>query len=142
MSRRGERHTARGADRKREEWSDEQRKWRRQLGQNFLKDKQVARRIVEVAGVDNDDLIVEIGAGGGMLTRRLARVAREVIAVEYDPHWFGHLKERFSGDGHVRVVCADALRVELPREPFRVVANVPFCITTSVLHRLDRKSVV
>jgi 23S rRNA (adenine-N6)-dimethyltransferase len=113
-----------------------QRKRRRELGQNFLKDKRVARRIVEEARVDKDDLVVELGAGGGMLTRQLARAAREVVAAEYDPYWVSLLKERFSGDGHVRVVYEDALRVKLSRDPFRVVANVPFCITTSILHRL------
>jgi 23S rRNA (adenine-N6)-dimethyltransferase len=136
MSRKDKRHATHSANRKHEEWSDGQRKRRRELGQNFLKDKRVARRIVEGAGVENDDLVVELGAGGGMLTRQLARVAREVVAVEYDPYWVSHLKERFSGYEHVRVVYEDALRVKLPREPFRVVANAPFCITTSILHRL------
>lgn len=136
MSRKGKRHATYSADHGREEWSGRQRKRRRELGQNFLKDKRVARRIVEEVGVEKDDLVVEFGAGGGMLTRQLARVAREVVAVEYDPHWVSHLKERFSGDGNVRVVYEDALRVKLPGESFRVVANVPFCITTSILHRL------
>jgi 23S rRNA (adenine-N6)-dimethyltransferase len=78
---------------------------------------------------------VELGTGGGMLTRQLARAAREVVAVEYDRYWVSHLKERFSGDGHVRVVYESALRVKLAREPFRGVANVPFYITTSILDR-------
>ena len=82
------------------------------------------------------DLVVELGAGGGMLTRQLARVAGRVVAVEYDPYWFLRLREIFSDDGNVLVVHADALRVAFPREPFTVVANVPFCATTSILHRL------
>ncbi len=122
--------------RKWSKWSNQQRKSRRELGQNFLKDKRVAGQIVAQSDVGKDDFVVELGAGGGILTRQLARVAREVVAVEYDPYWVSHLKERFSGDGNVRVVYEDALRVKLPREPFRVVANVPFCITTSILHRL------
>jgi 23S rRNA (adenine-N6)-dimethyltransferase len=136
MSRKNKRHTTHSADHRREEWSGRQRERRRELGQNFLKDKRVAKRIVEEASVEKDDLVVELGAGGGMLTYQLARVAQEIVAVEYDPHWVSHLKERFSGDNNVRVVYEDALRVKLPREPFRVVANVPFCITTSILHRL------
>ena len=135
-SRKNGRRPARSADYISEKWSDRQRKNRRELGQNFLKDKQIARRIVEAAGVGKDDLIVEFGAGGGMLTRQLARVAREVIAVEYDPYWAGCLTNRFSADAHVRVVHEDALKVRLPREPFGVVANIPFNITTSLLHRL------
>jgi 23S rRNA (adenine-N6)-dimethyltransferase len=135
-SRKNERYTTHGVDDGRGEWSNRRRKRRCELSQNFLKDKRVARRIVEGAGAGKDDLVVELGAGGGMLTRQPARVAQEVVAVEYDSNWAKHLKERSSGDVHVRVVHEDALSVKHPREPFRVVANVPFCITTSILHRL------
>jgi 23S rRNA (adenine-N6)-dimethyltransferase len=117
-------------------WRDDRRKSRRTLSQNFLKDRRTARRIVAESGVGRDDLVVELGAGGGMLTRQLARVAGRVVAVEYDPYWALRLRDRFSDDGNVHVVHGDALKVELPEEPFTVVANVPFCITTSILHRL------
>lgn len=126
----------RNSNRDRKKWGDKQRKRRRELGQNFLKDKRIARQIVEEAEVEEDDLVVELGSGGGMLTRQLARRARQVVAIEYDPYWVNHLKERFLDDEHVRIVHDDALRAKLPKEPFRVVANVPFYITTSILHRL------
>ena len=71
-----------------------------------------------------------------MLTRQLARVAGRVVAVEYDPYWALRLREQFSCEANVLVVHEDALEMELPREPFTVVANVPFCATTSILHRL------
>jgi 23S rRNA (adenine-N6)-dimethyltransferase len=80
--------------------------------------------------------VVELGAGGGMLTRQLARVAGRVVAVEYDPYWALRLRERFSDDGNVLVVHEDALKAEFPEEPFTIVANIPFCTTTSILHRL------
>ncbi len=70
-----------------EKWGDDQSRSRRELGQNFLKDRRIARRIVAESGAGRDDLVVELGAGGGMLTRQLARVAGRVVAVEYDPHW-------------------------------------------------------
>lgn len=120
----------------RERWSNEQRKSRRELGQNFLKDKPVAGRIVAESGVGMDDLVVEFGAGGGMLTSQLAGAARQVVAVEYDPYWALRLKERFSDDDNVRIVQEDALTMRLPKEPFVVVANIPFHTTTAVLHRL------
>jgi 23S rRNA (adenine-N6)-dimethyltransferase len=128
------RRAKRKADHKR--WDHRERTRRRELGQNFLKDKRVARLIVDESGVGKDDLVVEFGAGGGMLTRQLARKVRRVIAVECDPSWALHLRERFSDDENVRVVQGDALTVALPGEPFRVVANVPFYATTSILHRL------
>jgi 23S rRNA (adenine-N6)-dimethyltransferase len=120
----------------RKKWSNEQRKSRRELVQNFLRDKRVARQIIAESGVGKDDLVVEFGAGEGMLTRQLARVSRRVVAVEYDPYWALQLRERFSDDGNVLVVHEDALRAEFPEEPFTVVANIPFCTTTSILHRL------
>ena len=118
------------------EWDGDRRRSRRELGQNFLKDRRIARRIVAESGVGKDDLVVELGAGGGRLTCQLAKVAGLVVAVEYDPYWAQRLRERFADDGNVLVVHEDALKVELPEEPFTVVANVPFCNTTSILHRL------
>jgi 23S rRNA (adenine-N6)-dimethyltransferase len=136
MQRRDGRLAKHDADHGREKWSDDRRRNRRELGQNFLRDSRIARWITAESGVGRDDLVVELGAGGGMLTRQLARVAGLVMAVEYDPYWALRLRERFSDDGNVLVVHEDALKVELPEEPFTVVANVPFCATTSILHRL------
>ncbi len=106
------------------------------MQQNFLRDEGAARRMVKAAGIGPDDTIVEFGAGAGMLTRPLSREAGRVLAVEYDPRWAASLEKRFARDGNVEVVNADALSVELPEEPFRVVANVPFHITTEILHKL------
>jgi 23S rRNA (adenine-N6)-dimethyltransferase len=136
MRRRDGRYEKQDAKYHREEWNGERRRIRRELGQNFLQHSRTARRIVAESGVGRKDLVVELGAGGGMLTRQLARVAGRVVAVEYDPHWVLRLREIFSDDGNVLVVHADALRVAFPREPFTIVANVPFCATTSILHRL------
>lgn len=136
MSRREQRRAKHDAVRGRGGWSEEQRKRRRELGQNFLRDKRVARWIVVESGVKKDDLVVEFGAGGGMLTRQLAKASGMVVAVEYDPCWATLLRERFSDDDNVRVVQGDALTVRLPDEPFVVVANMPFNITTSILHHL------
>jgi 23S rRNA (adenine-N6)-dimethyltransferase len=124
------------ADPGRKKWSSKRRRSRRELGQNFLRDGRIARRIVSESGAGRDDLVVELGAGGGMLTRQLARVSGQVVAVECDPYWVPHLKERFSEDGNVLIVREDALKVKLPEEPFMVVANVPFHATTAILHRL------
>ena len=136
MPRRDKRSAKRKAHPGRKKWSYKQRKKRRELGQNFLTDKRLARRVVAETGVGKDDLVVEFGAGGGMLTRQLARTSRLVMAVEYDPYWTMHLRVRFSDDDNVLVVQGDALTVRLPDEPFVVVANIPFNATTSILHRL------
>jgi 23S rRNA (adenine-N6)-dimethyltransferase len=132
MARREGRRAEHGADRGR--WSNKRRRNRRELDQNFLKEKRIASRIVAESGIGKDDLVVELGAGGGMITRELARVAGRVVAVECDPYWVLRLRERLSDN--VRVIQEDVLKVRLPEEPFTVVANVPFQSTTSILHRL------
>jgi 23S rRNA (adenine-N6)-dimethyltransferase len=109
---------------------------RRKLDQNFLKHDRTASRIVAESGAGRNDLVVEIGAGGGMLTHQLARVAGRVVAVEYDPYWVRRLRESFSAHDNVLVVQADARKLKLPEEPFMVVANIPFRSTTSLLHQL------
>lgn len=107
----------RSADQKRGVWDQQRRKIRRELGQNFLKDKRTAREIVRAAGVTDEDLVVEFGAGAGMLTRSLSERARRVVAVEYDPLWAASLGQSFAADERVEVVAADALSVPLPEEP-------------------------
>ena len=79
--------------------------------------------------------MLDLGAGSGRLTAELARSAGRVVAVELDARWADHLPGRWE---NVRVLEADAATVELPREPFRVVANLPFDRTTGILrHLLD-----
>jgi 23S rRNA (adenine-N6)-dimethyltransferase len=109
---------------------------RAELGQHFLAGGWLAAELVEQAGVGAGDLVVEIGAGTGVLTEALARRAGRVVAVEYDPRLADRARSRLAGFGNVRVVTADALTLPPPRRPFRVVANLPFGSTTAILRRL------
>lgn len=104
----------------------------RPRSQHFLRPA-FAAQLVRDAGIERDDLVVDLGAGTGRLTDELARVARRVIAVELDPALARRLRGRWP---NVSVVEGDATRFPLPREPFRVVANVPFHRTTDLLHVL------
>jgi 23S rRNA (adenine-N6)-dimethyltransferase len=80
--------------------------------------------------------VFEIGAGTGVLTRELAAIARRVVAIELDPTLASRLHRRFSSSAIVEVVQGDALTVPLPGAPFRAFGNIPFAITTRLLHRL------
>ena len=103
-------------------------------GQHFLR-RPVAAELVRDARLRRDDLVVDLGAGTGRLTAELARAARRVVAVELDPGLAARLNGRWA---NVEVVEADARDVHLPREPFRVVANLPFAGTNEILrHLLD-----
>ncbi len=109
---------------------------RRAYGENFLASSALAAQLVREAKVVRTDFVLEVGAGGGILTAELARRARKVEAIELDPAWAGRLRKRFAGCRRVEVIEGDALRVPLPEEPFRVVANAPFAVTTALLRRL------
>jgi 23S rRNA (adenine-N6)-dimethyltransferase len=110
------------------------RRSRRAPSQHFLR-RPVAADLVRDARLTREDLAVDLGAGAGRLTAELARAAGRVVAVELDPGLAARLQGRW---GNVEVVEADARNVQLPREPFRVVANLPFAGTNEILrHLLD-----
>lgn len=98
-------------------------------------DNKWARRLVHAAGVERGDLVIDIGAGDGGITVELLRRGAHVIAVELHPGRAADLKARFA-EQRVIVVRADAADLRLPRRPFKVVANLPFSVTTSTLRRL------
>jgi 23S rRNA (adenine-N6)-dimethyltransferase len=100
---------------------------------HFLRSGSLAAAIVAGADVSPRDLVVDIGAGSGRLTGELARVARHVVAIELDRRLAARLSGRWP---NVQVIAGDALEVDLPDEPFRVVANIPFAHTSELLHRL------
>lgn len=102
-------------------------------GQHFLRSSKLATELVRAARVQPRDLVLDLGAGTGALTAALVRTGARVIAVEIDPDLAEGLRRRYP---HVDVRIDDALRVPLPRAPFKVVANLPFDGGTSILRRL------
>ncbi|QGG96180.1 rRNA adenine N-6-methyltransferase family protein [Actinomarinicola tropica] len=94
-----------------------------------------ARKVVARTPVRPGDLVVDLGAGCGALTRHLVAAGAEVIAVELHPERLAELRRRFAGHP-VTVVRADVRDLRLPRRPFRVVANPPFEATDAILRRL------
>lgn len=104
-------------------------------GVHFLRDSSVIAGLVRSAGVGTGDLVVEFGAGPGILTAALAGTGARVLAVERDTAFVRRLQRRFA-DRSVRVVEADLRTVPLPRRRYAVVANLPFAVTTAALRRL------
>lgn len=115
---------------------------RRDLGQSFLTDEGLAGHLVDLAGVADGDLVIEVGTGLGALTRALARRAARVVSVEIDAGLVRALTEEALLPANVDLVHADALQLDWsdlladPRPPTRVVANLPYSAATPLLRRL------
>jgi len=109
------------------------------LGQRFLVDRDARRAILDAAELSPDEDVLEVGPGPGVLTAQLAERARSVTAVEIDERMVAVLGETLAGHENVKIVRADALAVDLfalgDRRPTRIVANLPYQITTPLLER-------
>jgi 23S rRNA (adenine-N6)-dimethyltransferase len=112
------------------------RSGRRHFGQHHLGSDRLAAQLVADAGIAGDDRVVELGAGRGVLTAALADRAAQVLAVELDPKLVSVLARRFASIRNVAVLGADARDAPLPANPYRVLANVPFNVTSAILRRL------
>jgi 23S rRNA (adenine-N6)-dimethyltransferase len=104
------------------------------VGQHGLRSLALAQSLVADAGIRRGDLVLDIGAGSGLLTRALAEAGAQVLAVERDPALASRLRAR--AWPRVEVVCGDARELVLPQEPFAVVANLPFAGASAILAHL------
>jgi 16S rRNA (adenine1518-N6/adenine1519-N6)-dimethyltransferase len=116
----------------------------KKLGQNFLQDEQALQKITEIADIQVQDTILEIGPGLGGLTRHLALAARQVVAVELDESLFPALRTVLAPYANVRLIHADILKLrsaDLVTAPdYLVVANIPYYITSALLRHLLAQS--
>ena len=123
---------------------------RKKFGQNFLIDGHVIEKIIDAAGVTEDDCVLEIGPGIGTMTRHLCSRARKVIAIEIDRDLVKILKEDILKDcTNLTIINEDVLKVDIEElvrtenggRPVKVVANLPYYITTPIIMGLFEKHV-
>jgi 16S rRNA (adenine1518-N6/adenine1519-N6)-dimethyltransferase len=110
----------------------------RQLGQNFLVDQNILDVIERMGAVQADDVVLEIGAGPGVLSVRLAALAGHLHAVEVDPRLDARLRDALTGANNVTVHLADALELDLSAldpHPTKIVANLPYAIAATAILR-------
>lgn len=115
--------------------------FQKKYGQNFLIDTHVLDKIVFAAGVTKDDLVLEIGPGIGTMTQYLCEAAREVIAVEIDKKLIPILEDTLSEYDNVTIMNEDILKVNINKlveernngKPIKIVANLPYYITTPII---------
>ena len=118
------------------------------LGQNFLKNKKIAEKIVEAAKVDKNDVVLEVGPGKGILTKILLQKAKKVVAVEKDEKLVRYLKDKFVHYKNLSVIHSDILKIKnfppkadqplaekLKIKSYKIVANIPYYITSHFLRK-------
>lgn len=113
------------------------------LGQNFLRDASIIKKIIQAANLTPADLVVEIGPGEGILTAALSKVAGKVLAIEIDKNLTSTLQKKFSQNKKVEIINADVLKINLPElvemrqclvsGKYKVVANIPYYITSPII---------
>lgn len=113
----------------------------KRLGQHFLRDQRTIQRIIDALAPGDDETIIEIGPGTGALTSELVKRAGRVVAIEFDNKLAPLLSERFANSANFKLVMADALTTDfcseiLPASSARLVANLPYNISTAILQRL------
>ena len=115
--------------------------FQKKFGQNFLIDTRVLEEIIDAADITKDDFVLEIGPGIGTMTQYLCETAREVVAVEIDTNLIPILKDTLSAYDNVEVLNQDILKVDIAslakernnNRPIKVVANLPYYITTPII---------
>jgi len=121
--------------------------FKKSLGQNFLVDTRILDEIVESANITKDDCVLEVGPGIGSLTQVLAEAAGKVVAVEIDKKLIPILEDTLQGYDNIEVINSDILKVDIVEiigeknngKPIKVVANLPYYITTPIVMGLLQK---
>ena len=123
--------------------------FQKKFGQNFLIDTHVLDKIIAAAGVTKEDMVLEIGPGIGTMTQRLAEAAGRVVAVEIDTNLIPILQDTLSDFENITIINEDILKVDINRlaeeynggRPIKVVANLPYYITTPIIMGLFESGV-
>lgn len=126
-----------------EDLKREKFRFKKQFGQNFISDDHLLDKIVSAAEISNDDVVLEIGPGAATLTAALADKAKQVVAIEIDRDLFPIIEKRMQNYTNFELVANDAMKVDFDAlaakygaDKYKVVANLPYYITTPIVMRL------
>ncbi len=104
--------------------------------QNFISDPSLIKRLLKQSDISVSDIVLDIGAGKGVLTQQLIPVSKKVIAIEIDPSLFKCLYSKYSSVPNVQLVNNDFLKISLPHDSFKVFSNIPFNYTSRIMDKL------
>ncbi len=117
--------------------------FKKKFGQNFIVNDHIIDNIITGSNIENDSLIIEIGPGGGALTKKLSEKANQVIAYEIDLDLQDYLKEKFKDTSNVKFIFNDFLKCDISQDiqeydykKIYVIANIPYYITTPIIEKL------
>lgn len=111
------------------------------LGQHFIKNKAIIKKLIFAAELSEKDLVLEIGAGTGMLTEEILKNAKKVLAIEKDKILCEFLKKKFENQKNIEIICKDVLKLDpasynLRPATYKIVANIPYYITGRLLRKI------
>lgn len=105
--------------------------------QNFLHSKRLVSEMIEQSNINKEDVVIEIGAGKGIITEQLVNKCKKVYAIEYDPYLFKMLKRAFLYTRNVDIIYGDFLEYTLPKDhKYKVFSSIPYNITAAILSKL------
>jgi 16S rRNA (adenine1518-N6/adenine1519-N6)-dimethyltransferase len=107
----------------------------KRLGQNFLVDQNIVRKIINSSELSNNDVILEIGPGLGAITEKMINSVKKIYAIEIDQRLYTYLKEIYSVYDNIEIIHGDVLEIEIPNHN-KCVSNIPYTITGPILQKI------
>lgn len=104
--------------------------------QNFYNNTSKISKLLSSIGIKENDIVLDVGAGKGVLTNELEKYCKNVIAYELDPSYYEILKHTFHDRKNILLVNEDFTQVHLPKKPFKVFANIPFSLTADIVNKI------
>lgn len=109
---------------------------RKLLSQNFLRSRELVKKLIRGSSIGKNDLVLDIGAGKGIITGQLLHTAQHVIAVELDNNWYIYLRNKFCAVDNITLYHGDILNFSLPVLSYKVFASIPFAIEGKIIRKL------
>jgi 23S rRNA (adenine-N6)-dimethyltransferase len=94
------------------------------------------QKLIKLSGISNNNNVLDIGAGTGIITEELSKYAKQVIAYELDQKYSRELEEKFNNSSNIILKNENFLNIELPRKEFKIFSNIPFFITTDIINKI------
>lgn len=107
--------------------------------QNIYQNQENLERIINSINLSNTDIVIDIGAGNGVITKELIKHSNNVIAYELDSQYFEILKERFNENNQLVLINDDFLLSPLPKKEYKIFANIPFSLTSEIINKITER---